>query len=81
MAHALYIWDGKAYDGELTLNRHSSIPPGTRPDCAISFDPDPRVLFHLQNDLGDFYTTDPIEVHLKSNGHPETTVAMLPIIS
>lgn len=81
MAHALYIWEGKAYDGELSLSRYGSPPAGTTPDCMISFEPDPKVLYHLQNDLGDFYTTDPIEVYLKSSGHPETKVAVLPIVS
>ena len=81
MTHALYVWNDRAYDGELALARDAHVLDSDIAEKAVTLEQHPKLVFRVTHDDHAEFVTDPVDVYRLTKGHPEYQVYIIPVVS
>ncbi len=81
MAHTLFVWREKAYDGEIALARKGHLFNSAGARRTETLDIKPKLVFRVQREGVEKLVTDPVDVYHLTRKHPESTVDILPVVA
>lgn len=81
MAHNLFVYENKAYDGELALARCTKSANTQAAAMVRSYDTEPRLVFRVAYDGKVTFVTDQVAVCRLRAHHPDCSVDIIPVVA
>lgn len=81
MRHILYVWRGKAYNGEIALAREGKLLNSSAAQQTETLEDHPKLVYRVRYGETEELLTDPVAVHHATQRHPSGTVDILPVVA